>query len=61
MLSLAPTNAPFKGRIVHVYGFGPLEKVKKLIWLFIKVFVWICKISMGRKRKLKNVSCDPKV
>ncbi len=31
------------------------------IWLLIKVFVWICKIAMGRRRKLKKVCCDRKV
>jgi hypothetical protein len=39
MLSLVLVNAPLKGRTTHVYGFGPLEKEKKLIWLFIKIFV----------------------
>jgi hypothetical protein len=34
MLTSALTNAPFKGRAIHVYGFGHLEKVKKFIWWF---------------------------
>ncbi len=58
MLSLAPIGAPFKGKTTHVYGSSPLEKVKKSIWLFIKVFVWIYRIAMGRKRKLKKVCYD---
>jgi len=31
------------------------------IWLFIEVFVWICRISIGRRRKLKKVCCDSEV
>jgi hypothetical protein len=37
-----------------------LKKVKDSIWLFIKNFVWICRITMGRKR-LKKVCCDQEV
>jgi hypothetical protein len=61
MLSSALANVPFKGRIVRVYGSSLLEKIKIIIWLFTKVFIWICKILMGRKKKLKKVCCDPKV
>ncbi len=61
MLSSALASAPIKKRVTRVYGFGPLEKVKIIIWLFIKVFVWICKISMDRGKKLKKVCCGPEV
>jgi hypothetical protein len=53
MLSSILTSAPFKKKTIRFYGYGPLEKVKKSIWLFTKVFVWICSITMGRKNKLK--------
>jgi hypothetical protein len=40
ILSSIPTSAPLKGKTTHVvYGSGFLEKVKKSIWLFTKVFV----------------------
>jgi hypothetical protein len=35
-----------------------LKKAKDSIWFFIKVFVWICRIAVDRKRKLKKVYCD---
>ncbi len=57
-LSSAPIRVPFKGKATCFYGFGPLKKVKKSIWLFTKVFVWIHQNSMGRKRKLKKACCD---
>jgi hypothetical protein len=31
------------------------------MWLFIKVFVWICRIAMGGKRKLNKVYYDQEV
>ncbi len=58
MLSSAPTNALLEGGGVRFYGSTPLKKVKIWIWLYIKVLVWICRIAMGRKKKLKRVSCD---
>jgi len=41
-----------------IWSFG---KGKKSIWLFTKVFIWICKIAMDRKSKLKKVCCDREV
>jgi hypothetical protein len=34
------------------------KRPKVSIWLFTKVFIWICRIAMSRKRKLKKVCCD---
>lgn len=34
MLPSIHAIASLQGRGIHVYGFGPLEKVNKLIWLF---------------------------
>ncbi len=53
--------APFKVRATRFFAFGFLKKEKKSIWLFTKVFVWICRIAMGRKRKLKKVYYDQEV
>ncbi len=60
-MSLVIIGVPFKGGIIHFNGYGPLKMVKISIWLLTKVFVWICKIVMGRKRKLKKVCCDRKI
>jgi len=62
LLSLAHDGVLVIQKIVHVYGFGSLEKlekVKNLISLFIKV--WICMIVMCKKKKLKKVGYDQEV
>jgi hypothetical protein len=61
MLSSTHVGAPLKGRTTHVYGYGLLQKLQISLWLFINVFVWICRIAMGRKRKLKKVYCEQEV
>jgi len=61
MLSWVPNGAPFKGRTTRFFAFGLLKKEKNPIWLFTNVFVWICRIAMGRERKLKKVCCDQEV
>ncbi len=58
MLSSAPIGVLL---VIRVYDFGLLENIKKLIWLFIKVFVLICRISMRKERKLKKVCYDLEV
>jgi hypothetical protein len=62
LLSSAHDGVLVIQKIVHVYGFGSLEKlekVKNLISLFIKV--WICMIVMCKKKKLKKVGYDQEV
>jgi hypothetical protein len=61
MLSSTPTNAFLEGGAICFYGSTHLKKVKNWIWLYIKVLVWICRIAMGREKKLKKVCCDWKV